>query len=80
MTELDVTSIAAVSEPRTAATTTTALARFLDGAAFRTYSADDDSHNCWSDMQAGRQNKRENRNTTHSLLDLSEDLSMRPQP
>ena len=38
--ELGVTSTPAVSEPRTAATATTACPRFLDGAAFAAYGTD----------------------------------------
>ena len=38
--ELRVTSTAAVSEPRTAATTTTCFPRFLDGAAFEAHGPD----------------------------------------
>ena len=38
--KLGVTSTSAVSEPRTAATTTTAFPRFLDGAAFAAYGPD----------------------------------------
>ena len=39
--KLDITTTSAVSEPRTAATTTTAFTRFLDGTAFATFAPDD---------------------------------------
>ena len=42
-----VTSTSAVSEPRTAATTTTNFARFFNGAAFRTCKTDHHRRVCW---------------------------------
>ena len=44
MKKLHVTRSSAVSEPRTAATTTTHFTRFLHGAAFGTYDTDNHRH------------------------------------
>ena len=42
-----VTSTCAVSEPRTAATTTTVFPRFRDDAAFEAYGTDSRCRDCW---------------------------------
>ena len=47
-TKFCVTSTSAVSEPRTAATATTAFPRFLDGAAFAAFGSDGRRRrDCW---------------------------------